>query len=144
MSAQATTESSSTVNQPIADARQNSLADLSPSGTVRKPGRRSPISGALLLLLLILASITGWQIAQRSTAAEGHPTQRWGYVLTLLGSPSKTYGPFADIDSCNFSLFAATANLDQRLPGLYIARPCAASSSLWLQPEHDAVSRMDS
>jgi hypothetical protein len=57
------------------------------------------------LLLLIVASVIGWHLSVRSTAADEYPQQKWGYVPTLLGSPSKTYGPFTDIASCDRSLW---------------------------------------
>lgn len=133
MRTRATMQSPLTENQPGSGAQRKPLADAIPSGSARKRNVRSPIGGALLLLLAV-ASVIIWLLSMHSTAADGQAPQKWAYVLTVQGSPAKQYGPFADVTACNLSLTAAIADLNQRLPGLYIARPCATSASSWLQP----------
>jgi hypothetical protein len=128
MSTRATMQSPLTDNQPGSDAQREPVADAIASPTPRRRKVRSPLSGALLLLLAV-ASIILWLVSMHSTAADGQAPQKWGYVLTVQGGPSKTFGPFADVDACNVSLYAVMADLNLRLPGLYVARPCAGYRS---------------
>jgi hypothetical protein len=128
MSSRATMQSPLTDHQPGSDAPCKPVADAIPSPTPRRRKVRSPISSALLLLLAV-ASIIVWLLSMHSTAADGQAAQKWGYVLTVQDGPSKTFGPFADVDACNLSLYTVMADLNLRLPGLYVVRPCAGYSS---------------
>ncbi len=127
MRTRATMQSPLTDNQPGSDAQRKPVAASILSGSARRRNVRSPIGGVLLLLLAV-ASVITWLLSMHSTAADGQAPQKWGYVLTMQGGPSKTFGPFADINACDLSLYTVMADLNLRLPGLYVVRPCARNS----------------
>jgi hypothetical protein len=126
MSTFAATYGSLTIARVIPDIHLPAVVST-PRGTIRKPKLGLLLCVALASLATAAAALA-WSHRASDVDAARQP-QQWRYTLTVEDKAPQSFGPFADVTSCNLSLEGTTADLDARLPGLFVAAPCAPSRS---------------